>query len=406
MTSHSLRHSPLPAVVCGGIILGVALGTRHVQGLFLPPMTMEHGWGREVFGFALALQNLAWGLTQPLTGMIADRFGSARVLFLGVLAYAAGLYLQAVSDTPGALSVSAGLIIGFALSGTAFGAVYGALSRILSPERRSWGLGLAGAIGGLGQFLMVPLAQGLIGTVGWMRALMLLAALCVVLAPLTVALRDRPQGVAGAPSFADIGAAVRAALSHRGFGLLNLGFLACGFQLAFIASHLPAYLLDRGLGPREGVTALALIALANVVGTYYCGHLGGKYRRKHLLAGLYLVRACAIAIFVATPLAAPSVYVFAVVMGATWLGTVPLTNGLVAQIFGVRYIATLFGFVFLGHQLGSFAGVWLGGYFFDTTHSYQAVWLIAIALGVVAAALHLLIDDTPQPASRLASAQA
>ncbi|MGU7775028.1 MFS transporter [Burkholderia sp. MR1-5-21] len=391
--THEFRYRWLP-VLAGGLIMGAALGIRHVQGLFLTPVTLDHGWSRETFGLALALQNLVWGIAQPFTGMIADRFGSARVIVVGMLLYALGLVTMAHAASPGVFTAGAGLVIGIALSGSAFAAIYGALSRLFPAEQRGWALGVAGAIGGLGQFCMVPAAQSLIGGVGWMHAFIVLALVAVVLAPLAVLLRDRPAHAAGAQEHdQSIADAVREAFSHRGFWLLNAGFFACGFQLAFIATHLPAYLLDHGLPARHASVALALIALTNVAGTYACGHLGGLLRRKYVLSVLYLVRALAMAAFVAVPLSPASVYAFAAVMGFTWLGTVPLTNGVVSQVFGVRYIATLFGFVFFGHQLGSFFGVWLGAVVYDSAHSYLPLWIGSIALGVLAALLHLPIDD-------------
>jgi MFS family permease len=381
------------AVICGGAIMGLALGARHVQGLFLVPMTLDRGWSREAFGFALAVQNLVWGLAQPFTGMIADRFGSVRVIALGALLYAAGLMLMSLSGTPAELTLSAGLLIGVALSGTAFGAVYGAVSSIAPASHRSRALGLTGALGGLGMFLMVPATQGLIGGFGWAAALVVLGVAVAAASPLARGLCDQAGAATPAPQVQSIREAVREVFAHRGFWLLNLGFFACGFQLAFIASHLPAYLLDRGLSARDAVAGLAIIALANVAGTYGWGALGDALRRKYLLAALYLARAAAMALFVLLPLGPLSVYLFALAMGVLWLGAVPLTAGLVSQMFGVRYIATLFGFVFLGHQVGSFLGVWLGGRVFDATGSYELVWLIAIALGVLAAVLHWPIDD-------------
>jgi MFS family permease len=334
--------SPLVIVICGGIIMGLALGVRHVQGLFLLPMTSERGWSRENFALAMALQNLVWGLLMPFTGMIADKFGTAKVLLGGCLMYAAGLCLMAYSTSSIELLLTGGLMIGAGLSATSFGTVYGALSRLIAPERRGWALGLAGAVGGLGQFVMVPATQGFISGFGW---------------------------------------------------LINLGFLACGFQLAFIAGHLPAYLMDKGMSGRSAVIALSLIALANIAGTYYSGILGTKYRRKQLLAYNYLARSVAIGAFVMLPLSEFTLYAFAVIMGLLWLGTAPLTNGLVSQVFGVKYLTTLFGFVFVGHQIGGFLGAWLGGWVFDVTKSYDLVWIGSIVLGLAAAALHWPIDD-------------
>ncbi len=398
------RRSLRVPTLCAGLVMGVALGIRHVQGLFMLPMTLEHGWPRETFAFALALQNLAFGLAQPLTGLLADRWGGARVVAFGALLYGIGLATMAGASTPAVLVLGCGAVIGVALSCTAFGVVYGILSRLAPEAERGWSLGLAGAIGGIGQFIAVPSTQGLQDYLGWKGALLALGAaiaLAGLLAP-TLRAPDRGRTGGAAPDPVDaplpMRTAVRQALGHRGFWLLNLGFLACGFQLAFIASHLPAYLLDRGAPPRLAVSGLATIALANIVGTYACGRLGDLWRRKNVLAAVYLARAAAMTLFVACPLSATGVHLFCAVMGLLWLGTAPLTNALVSQMFGVRYIGTLFGLVFLGHQLGAFLGVWLGGRVYDLTRSYDLVWGIAIALGLLAAALHWPIDD--RPASR------
>lgn len=397
MRRHLLRPGPLLLVLLGGGIMGLALGARHVQGLFLIPLTAAHGWSRADFAFALALQNLVWGLAQPFTGMIADRYGSARVIFGGCLLYGLGLYSMSQATTTGQFVVGAGLLVGVALSCTSFGAIYGALSRILPAQRRGWGLGLAGAAGGLGQFVSVPVAQGALGSMGAEATLVLLAIALTALSVFAFPLNDRAgidtAGGGGGPP-QTLASVLRAARVHKGFWMLGAGFLACGFQLAFIATHLPAYLLDRGLDGRSAMIALALIAMANVAGTYACGLLGNLVRKAHLLAGLYLLRSLAIACFVLLPLSEAALYVFAFVMGLLWLGTVPLTSALVSQIFGVRYVATLFGFVFLGHQIGSFFGVWLGGLIFDATGSYDALWYCAIAVGLAAALLHWPIRET------------
>ncbi|HKR39641.1 MAG TPA: MFS transporter [Paraburkholderia sp.] len=381
-------------VIAGGVVMGAALGVRNVQGLFLLPVTLDRGWSREAFGLALALQNLLWGIAQPLTGMISDRFGSARVIFAGALLYALGLAMMALSATPGIYTFGVGVVLGIALSGTAFGAVYGALSRLFAADQRSWALSVAGMFGGLGQFCVVPLTQGMIGRFGWVTAILVLAAMMLASAPLAAWLRDRPLAPGGAIDTHDtLRRAISKAFGHRGFWLLNLGFLSCGFQLAFIGAHLPAYLLDKGMSAREASLALALIALANTAGTFLCGYAGGFLRRKYLLSAIYFARAGVMALFLALPLSPLTLYVFAFAMGFMWLGTVPLTSGIVSQMFGVRYISTLFGFVFLGHQIGSFFGVWLGGVVFDATHSYGPLWQGSIALGVIAGLMHLPIDD-------------
>jgi MFS family permease len=395
MLDHRQRNvwwnQPWVVVTAGGIVVGLAMGVRHILGMFMVPITLERGWSREAFGFAVAVQNLAWGLSQPFVGMIADRIGSRIVIATGLLCYGAGLILMAQAGSTSAFTLSAGLCIGIALSGTAFGVVYGALSRLVPPERRGWALGLAGAVGGLAQFFLVPVSQGLISALGWAGALTALGIVCAMLLPCSIPMRDRPTVPAATGQ--SLTSALREAFSHRGFWLLNLGFLTCGFQLAFLTSHLPAYLLDKGMPGNLAVTGLAIIALANVGGSFVCGWLGGIHRRKYLLSGLYLMRALAMAAFVLFPLTQWSLYLFCAVMGFLWLGTVPLTNGLVSQVFGVQYISTLFGFVFFGHQLGASLGAWLGGYVFERTHSYDLIWVASIALGVVAAVLHYPIDD-------------
>jgi MFS family permease len=385
--------TPLVIVICGGVIMGLALGARHVQGLFLLPMTTERGWSRQDFALALALQNLVWGLLMPFTGMIADKFGTAKVLLGGCLAYALGLYLMAHATSSTELLVTGGLLIGAGLSATSFGTVYGALSRLIVPERRGWALGLAGAVGGLGQFLMVPAAQVFISNFGWLIAMVIIAGMILAISPLSGALAEPVNPAHPGQKDQSMREALGEAFSHKGFWLLNLGFLACGFQLAFIAGHLPAYLMDKGMSGQSAVVALSLIALSNIAGTYYSGILGTKYRRKHLLAYNYLTRSVVIAAFVLLPLSEWTLYPFALIMGLLWLGTAPLTNGLVSQVFGVKYLTTLFGFVFVGHQVGGFLGAWLGGWVFDATKSYDLVWMGSIALGLIAAALHWPIDD-------------
>ena len=383
-------------VIAAGAIMGTALGVRHVQGLFLQPVVTTQGWSREAFGFALALQNLVWGLAQPLTGMVADRFGSAKVLFLGMLIYALGLLLMGSAAGATEFALSNGVLIGVALSGTAFGAVYGALSRIFSGSDRAWALAVGGALGGLGQFVMVPFAQTLINRLNWQGAAIALCLVMLALAPLAALLRDRPQPLGhGHESSVSVTRAIRQAFSHRGFWLLCLGFTACGFQLAFIAAHLPAYLIDRGLDPEQASATLAIIALTNIFGTYACARWGSRWAAKKVLSAVYATRVLAMLVFLATPVTPSSACLFAATMGFLWLGTVPLTNGVLAQIFGVRYITTLFGFVFLSHQIGGFLGVWLGGKIYDGYGSYDLLWLGSFVFGLVSALVHWPIDDRP-----------
>ncbi|TVT50878.1 MAG: MFS transporter [Denitromonas halophila] len=407
MTTPSWR-SPALVIVCGGLILSLALGMRHSFGLFLQPMSFDYGWGRETFAFAIALQNLLWGIAQPFTGMVADRFGAGRVVVFGALAYVAGLVLMPLSDSGMTLSLSAGLLVGLGLSGTGFSIIYGAVGRAVPPHRRTAALGTAGALGSLGQFAMLPFAQSLISSAGWADALWVLAATVAVALLLAVVVAE-PR-TATAPSATPpqgLWSALTEAFSHRGFWLLGLGFLACGFQLAFIGNHLPAFLTDQGLNANVGMRALALVGLFNVLGTWAWGQMGVHWRAKNLLSILYLLRAGLTAAYMVLPVTATTTYVFAAGMGFLWLGTAPLTSAVLSQIFGVRYISTLFGFVFFSHQVGSFLGVWLGGLVFDATGSYDVVWTLSVGLGVLAALLHYPIDDrtpaaAPVPAGRAA----
>lgn len=388
--------SPLALVLLGGLVMGAALGIRHAQGLFMLPLAANLGAGRADVAFALALQNLVWGVAQPLAGWIADRHGSRRLIFGGCLLYGLGLAVTAHAATTLQLVLGAGLVIGVALACTAFGAIYGALGRMLAPEQRGWGLGLAGAAAGVGQFASIPAAQGAVGTFGVSGALLLLAAGIAMLCVCALALDDRHvPGQRAAISDQPLAPVLRAAARRPGFWMLGAGFFACGFQLAFIATHLPAWLLERGMGGRHAAIALSLVALANVGGTYLCSVLGARLRKGRVLAVIYLVRSLAIALFVLAPPGAATLYAFAVVMGVLWLGTVPLTNGIVSGVFGTRYLATMFGLVFLGHQAGSFCGVWLGGLVFDATGSYDLVWCATVAIGLAAAALHWPLSEAP-----------
>ena len=371
----------------------LALGIRQSFGLFLRPMTTDLGWGRETFSFAIAMQNLVWGLAMPFAGAIADRHGAGRVIAAGGLLYAIGLYLMGQATSPLLFNIAAGLLVGLGLSGTGFGVVLAVVARAYPPERRSVAVGLAGAAGSFGQFAMLPAGQGLIGTLGWLGALTTLACLAFLMVGLGGALAGR--NAAAHESTQSIGAALSEAAGHGGFWLLTGSFLVCGFQTIFIMVHLPAYLVDRGLGAQHAMAALAAIGFFNILGSFAAGALGARYSRKWLLFWVYAIRAVAIAAFVTVPTSLASTYLFAAVMGFTWLGTVPLTNSLVGQIFGLKYLSTLFSIAFLGHQLGAFAGAWAGGAIFDATGSYQAVWLISIALSVVAAAMCLPIDERP-----------
>jgi len=386
--------TPTVVLLCGGMILTLAMGTRQGFGLFLQPMTLDHGWSRETFAFALALQNLIWGVSQPFFGMIADRKGAGRVLATGAALYATGLVLMAMSNTGWQFSLATGLFVGLAQGCTTFSIVFGVVSRIFPPERRSMALGLCSAAGSFGQFAMLPYTGTLISHFGWFDTLLALSVSAVLIAPLASALVETRGKGAGAVT-QSVGEAVREAFGHNSFLLLTAGYFVCGFQLAFITVHFPAYLGDRGLSANVGMMALALVGLFNIFGSFASGALGAKYTKKYLLSMIYFARSIVIALFVFSPVSEGSVYLFSAAIGLLWLSTVPLTNGVIGGIFGVAYMSTLSGFVFLSHQLGSFAGVWLGGYLFDHTGSYRVVWLISIALGIFAALVNLPIQERP-----------
>jgi predicted MFS family arabinose efflux permease len=386
------------------VVLILSFGIRTSFGLFLSPMSADLGWGREVFAFAMALQNLLWGVAQPFAGAIADRYGSGRVVFVCAIMYVVGLVLMAQASTPLELTMSNGVLIGIALSGTGFPVILAVVSRSVSEERRSMFLGLASAGGSSGQLLMVPVSQVFLTGFGWSTALLLLAGLAMLMVPLAAALTGKAVGATREMASQSIPEAIREARSHGGFWYLTAGFFVCGFHVAFIATHLPSFIVDKGGAAALGAAALAIIGLGNIFGSLTCGVLGGRYPKKFLLSGLYLGRSVVITLFVLTPVSDVSILLFAAGIGFLWLGTVPLTSGLVAQIFGLRYMAMLFGFVFFSHQLGSFLGAWMGGYVFDITGSYDLVWWLAVALGLAAAALHWPIND--QPVARLAVARA
>ncbi len=385
-------------ILCGALIVGISLGIRHAFGLFLAPMTSDLGFGREAFALALALQNILWGLFQPMAGMLADRFGSARVIVAGSAAYALGLVVMSATTTPLVLSLGAGLLVGFGLAAGGFAVVLGAVGRMVPPARRSLALGIVTAGGSFGQFVMAPLGQAMISSVGWPGALLVMAGFAVLLAPLSFVIRGRAAdplaATAGAPP-QTISQAVAEAARHRGYRLLTLGFFVCGFQVTFIGVHLPAYLVDVGLPVGLAALALGLIGFFNIFGAFGFGALGDRYSKKYLLSTLYALRAVVIAAYLVAPKTETTTLLFAAAIGLLWLGTVPLTSGLVAQIFGPRYMATLFGFVFLSHQVGSFLGVWLGGRVFDAFGTYDPIWIAAIVLGLVAALLHLPIAEKP-----------
>ncbi len=382
------------------LIVCVAMGIRHTFGLFLTPMSMEHQWSREVFSFALALQNLMWGASQPFAGWLADRFGARRVLWSASVLYALGLLGMAWAATGSGLAATAGLMIGAAQSGCTYSVVFAAMGRLVPDARRGWAMGVVAAAGSFGQFLMIPVASGLIGGLGWFGTLLVFAGGALLIIPLGGALtRGLAAGAAGIGQTAR--EALGEAMSEKSFVLLLGGYFVCGFQVVFIGVHFPSYLIDKGMDAATGMTALALIGLFNVFGSYSAGHLGGRWPKRHVLAAIYASRSLVIGLFLWAPLTAASVYLFSAAMGLLWLSTVPLTNAIVAQVCGVRFLGMLSGLVFFSHQVGSFLGVWLGGKLFDLTGKYDAVWGICILLGILSALIHLPIDERSLEARRL-----
>ncbi len=377
------------------LVSSLGMGIRQNFGLFLPPMTADLGLGREAFAFAMALQNILWGLFTPLTGVLADKYGSGKMIALGGLVYAGGLYIMSGATDVTDLNIGAGLFIGFGQAAAGFAVVLAAVARRVPAEKRSLALGIATAGGSFGQFYMAPVSLGLIEAIGWSTALLYIAGLALLMVALATGLTGNSSDTREGDPAQTLGAAVREAAGHKGYWYLSTGFFVCGFQISFIAVHFPAYLQDAGFTATTGATAIALIGFFNFIGTYGCGVLGGRYSKKYLLSSLYFLRAVLVAVFLMLPVTELTVLVFASVMGVLWLGTVPLTSGLVAQIFGVRYMSTLFGIVFFSHQLGSFIGVWWGGWSFDTTGSYDQVWMASIVLGIAAGLLHLPIPESP-----------
>ncbi len=386
------RHTPAVILFCGSIVVLLAMGLRTSFGLFLKPMSSEFGWGREIFALAMAIQNLLWGAFQPFAGAVVDRWGAGRVVATGGIVYAVGLYIMSVASSPFELYLGGGLFIALGLSSAGLGVVLGAVGRAISSDRRSWALGIVTAAGSMGQLLVVPMGQAFLTHFGWSRAFQILGLCTLVMVPLASALRgknDRPNDIREQ----HLGEAWGEARRHSGFWFLTAGFFVCGFHVTFIAVHLPAYLTDRGLAAELGAWSLSLIGFFNIFGSITSGILGGKLSKKYLLSSIYLLRAAVFFAFIIVPLTTWSALAFSALIGFLWLGTVPLTSGLVAQIFGPRYMTMLFGIVFFSHQIGGFISVWLGGYLFDTTGSYVMVWWLSVVLGILAATLHLPIDE-------------
>jgi predicted MFS family arabinose efflux permease len=393
------RHRLLLLVLLSGLIISLCMGLRQSLGLFMRPMTLDLGISAATFGFSIALQNIVWGLSQPFVGALADRHGPRPVLIGTALVYAAGLALMAFSKgLPGGLEL-AGFLIGVGTAGTGFGVLIGTISRATPPERQSQTVGLLAAAGSLGTFALAPLGQALIGGFGWQAALLAFAAIAGSMALLSLPIREQPLAATPKSSL-NLQEAVTQALGHRGYLYMTLAFFACGFQLVFLTTHLPSYLALCGVAPGVGATALGLIGLFNAIGTYLFGLLGARYSQKHLLALIYLLRTVFIIAFLAAPISATSTLIFAAAMGFLWLGVAPLVSGIIGRVFGLTHFNTLYGIVFLSHQVGSFFGAWMGGLVFDWRGSYDFAWGALIVIGLTAFTLQWLMDERP-PAQRM-----
>ena len=390
--------TPLVVAVCGCIIAMVAFGPRSALGFFLTPMSQDYHWGRDVFSLALAIQNLLWGISQPFAGGIADRFGANRVIMVGAAMYALGLALMAHATSPLALDLTAGVLIGFGLSGCSFNLIIGAFGKLLPAEWRSLAFGAGTAAGSFGQFLYSPIGVALVDKFGWQTALTIFAGVTMLILPLAIALAT-PRGVAASPTVAAPSQSYRQAMAeafgHRSYVLLVLGFFTWGFQLAFVTVHLPSYLIDRGLSASVGGWTLAVIGLFNIIGSLTSGYLGNRMPKRYILSVIYLARALSIVVFISLPANPVTTLIFGAVTGLLWLSTVPPTSGLVALMFGTRWLTMLFGFAFFSHQVGGFLGVLLGGYVFDTYGSYNPVWWLSIFFGVMSAIINLPIAERP-----------
>ena len=379
------------------------MGIRHGFGLWLQPITTQYGWTRENFAFAIAIQNLAWGVTGIGAGMLADKFGAFKVIIGGAILYALGLMGMAYANTPFLFALSAGILIGAAQSGTTYAVIYGVIGRNVPAEKRSWAMGVAAAAGSFGQFLMVPTEGFLISALGWQQALVMLGFATLLMIPLAFGLREHAfsNGVSAVKRDQTIAQALKEAFKYPSFQLLMAGYFVCGFQVVFIGVHLPSYLKDQGLSPQVASYALALVGLFNVFGTYMAGSLGQRMSKTKILSFIYFARAIIVAVFILAPLTPMSVYIFASLMGLLWLSTVPVTNVLVAQMFGIQHLSMLSGFVFFSHQIGSFLGAWMGAVIFDANKSYDVMWYIIIALGLFGGLINMPVKETAIPRSPL-----
>jgi MFS family permease len=392
--NNALNQKAFWILTSGSLMLAITLGIRHAFGVFLVPMSIDNGWGRETFGFAIALQNLIWGLSQPVVGHYADKLGAKPVMLVGGLLYALGLFGMATGHSSTMLIISSGFLIGIGLAGTTFPVIFGAISRVAPAEKRSFALGVSMSIGSLGQFVLLPLSIVLLDYQGWSYSLMMLCVLSLFILPLSFIFSASKNNSSNTKNVTHSTPFVlKSALNSRAFQLLCLGFFVCGFHVLFIATHLPGYLTSHGLSAMSGSIALALIGLFNIFGSYFAGVLGGRYAKPKLLSAIYFSRMIAIVFLLAIPLSEITVYLFAAMMGLLWLSTVPLTNGIVASLFGVEHMAMLGGNVFLSHQIGAFLGGWLGGSIYDLNGSYDLAWLIAIGLALFAAAVNLPIKE-------------
>ncbi|MDB5608788.1 MAG: transporter [Bradyrhizobium sp.] len=389
--------TPLVIIICGCAIALLSFGPRSSFGFFVQPMSREFAWGRDIFGLALAVQNLLWGLGQPIAGAIADRFGVLRVICVGALLYAGGLVIMRYAATPLSLDIGAGVLIGFGLSGCSFNLVLSAFSKLLPPERRGLALGAGTAAGSFGQFLFAPFGVAMIDNFGWQTALIVFAALMLLIVPLSLALRTPPATSADVPASdqQSFKTALAEAFGHRSYVLLVLGFFTCGFQLAFITVHLPAYLVDRGMPVQTGGWVIAAIGLFNIVGSLSVGWLQNVFPKRYILSVIYFLRALSIAAFISFPITTFSAIMFGAISGLTWLSTVPPTSALVALMFGTRWFATLYGFAFVSHQVGGFLGVLLGGIVFEKFGSYTPIWWLSVLFGVLSALINLPIVEAP-----------
>lgn len=381
------------ALICGSLILFLSFGIRHTFGLFLQPVTMSQEWGRETFAFAIALQNLIWGISQPFTGMLSDRFGAKPILVVGAILYGTGLWVMSSFSGEYLFTFGAGVLIGLGLSGTTFPVIFGAISRLVRPAQRSLAMGITMSVASFGQFAMLPIALGFLTGLDWQSGLIFFSLLVLAIIPLSVGIKPEPVAQSRDPEKATFRQSLRDACTTRDFWLLSLGFFTCGFQVVFIAVHLPAFLSDEGLGSGISSSVLALIGLVNIAGTYLAGLWGGIYRKPMILTIIYLSRAVIISVFVLSPITQTSAYIFGALMGLLWLSTIPLTNGTVASIWGVRHMSMLGGVVFLAHQLGSFVGGWMGGWLYDYTGNYSSAWSVAIILSILAAMFNWPITE-------------